>query len=1028
MLKRVLLFLSVAYCSQVVVGQQTLIYSNPNASFDKAVTLFGEHKYSAAAHLFEQVSNSIQEEQSTLKVHSDYYAAVCSMYLDHADAERQMIGFIHKHPQAPEVHKIYFLLGNYEYSKHKYKEALAWYAKTDIDNLDNKELSEYYYKMGYSNFTKKQLDAAQHDFESVTDSTSTYYPRAVYYYGYIAYVHKKYQTAINSFFRLRNDPDFSKAVPYYIAECYYLEGNYAKAVEYCGPLIDSIPNNAPLLNVAEIRKITAESYYRMQQYKEAIPYFEKYVKGGSLQESEAYEFAYCYFVTGQYAEAIPYFQNAAIANDSLAQDALFHIGECYLNEGQKAYAANAFNDAYKMNYNQELKEDALFNFAKISYETCSDPFDVAIKALSRYLNTYPNSPHRDEVYQYLVNIYSTTRNYDAALKSLAEIKNWDSHLQAVYQRLCYYRGVDLYNNHQYDAAIGYFEKSVTYNYAAKLYLLAYYWKAEAFYREKKYNDAAAAYNEFMNHTESFSTPEYNLAQYGLGYCFFELKDYDNAGIWFRKYVSIETADNKRLCDAYNRIGDCYFVQEDYASAIPYYQKSISINAYDGDYASYQLAQAYGVLHQFGDEVNALEAFMGKYPKSSYYSSALTQLASAYLSNNQPQKAAQTYQRVVTDYPSGPSTSQSLLQLGMIYYNQGDNEQALNAWKQVAEKDKNSNDGNEALAHIKMLYVSEGEVGTMQEYLSKLGVTLGSSALDSATFTVIKSEYLKEDYTRFLPEATNYLQKYPKGLFTAETHFYLAEYYYKQKNNDSAIANYRYVLKGLKTYYTVISLVRASQIDFAKQNYAEALEYYNELGTMFQDETQMIQARVGKMLCYNFLHKEDALIGAADTVIQTPQITADVHAEAYFLKAKALLQKQQYDSAMSNFNQVVKMTKSEMEAEAKYNIASIQYTQGDFTGSEKTIFDLVNQEPSYPDWMAKGLVVLADDYVAMKDNFQAKHTLNTVIENASDTAVVGLAKRKLNMIVQSEQKAMLPAKQDTVLIMHSDTTGIKPGNK
>jgi predicted negative regulator of RcsB-dependent stress response len=118
----------------------------------------------------------------------------------------------------------------------------------------------------------------------------------------------------------------------------------------------------------------------------------------------------------------------------------------------------------------------------------------------------------------------------------------------------------------------------------------------------------------------------------------------------------------------------------------------------------------------------------------------------------------------------------------------------------------------------------------------------------------------------------------------------------------------------------------------------------------------------------------------------------------------------------------------MEGESKYDIASIQYTKGDFLSSEKTVFDLVNQEPSYPEWMAKGLVVLADDYVAVNDNFQAKHTLNTVIENASDTAVVNLARHKLNVITEAEQKAMKPIKQDTVLIMHSDTTGIKPDNK
>ena len=349
MLKQTLLLFSFGFFSFAALSQQTLIYANPNATFDKAVVLYQQHKYSAAAHLFEQVSVSIKEEQATLKVYSDYYVAVCSMYLDHADAERQMLGFMRKHPQSPQVHRIYFLLGNYEYDKRKYKDALVWYNKTDVDFLEPKELSEYYYKMGYCNFERNQMDAAQKDFASVTDATSTYYPRAVYYYGYIAYTKKNYQTAVNSFIKLRKDPNFAKAVPYYIAECYYLEGDYQKAVEYCVPLIDSITSDASLLNANEIKKIAAESYYRMQDYKNAIKYFEKYAKAGSLGETDAYEFAYCYFVAGQYADAIPYFQSSSTYNDSLSQDALFHIGECYLNTGQKTYAANAFNDAYKLN-------------------------------------------------------------------------------------------------------------------------------------------------------------------------------------------------------------------------------------------------------------------------------------------------------------------------------------------------------------------------------------------------------------------------------------------------------------------------------------------------------------------------------------------------------------------------------------------------------------------------------------------------------------------------------------------------------
>lgn len=63
---------------------------------------------------------------------------------------------------------------------------------------------------------------------------------------------------------------------------------------------------------------------------------------------------------------------------------------------------------------------------------------------------------------------------------------------------------------------------------------------------------------------------------------------------------------------------------------------------------------------------------------------------------------------------------------------------------------------------------------------------------------------------------------------------------------------------------------------------------------------------------------------------------------------------------------------------------------------------------------KGLILLSDDYVAAHDDFQAKHTLNTVIENASDTAITGEAKRKMEKIEESKKPVTpQPAKTDTI---------------
>jgi len=1003
---RILLLSIVGLVPFAGMSQQTQVYGNPQADYSKAMDLYNSERYSAAEHLFETVAKE-SDENSDMRINADYYSALCSMNLFHDDAEKRMTAFIDEHPQSPMVKKIDFQLGNYAYRKRKFKDAIAWYCKVDVSNLDKDEASEFYFKRGYSNFHQNQYDSAKRDFAEVKDLGNSYSPASTYYYGYIAYTQKNYQTAINNFTTLKKDARFGSVVPYYIAQLYYLQGDYDKVPEYVIPMLDSAKNAEALFNVDEINKLVAESYYHMKKYAEAIPYYEKYSKGGSMQETEAYELGYCYFQAGQYKPAIQYFQNASYNNDSLAQNALYYLAADYMKTGDKQFASNEFAAVSKMDYDPKLKEDALFNYAKLSYELSFDPFDHAITAFNEYLNNYPNSPHKEEVYRYLVNMYSSTRNYTAALESLDKIKNWDTKLQSVYQRLTYYRGVDLFNNNQMNLASTYFDNSLKYNYDQKMHLQAMYWKGEALYREKKYTEAIDAYGDYILQPQAFETPEYALAEYGMGYSYFELKDYTNANIEFRKYVEKETTDKKRLSDAYNRIGDSYFVRRDFEASIPYYSKTVELNTYDMDYASYQKALAQGVMHNLPDKIATLEAFMKEYPKSSYRASAMVELANTYMLNNQPDQALEQYQQVLDTYTNSQYTDHCLLQKGMIYYNQNQNDKAQMAWDEVVRRDKNSPEGIEALNHIKMLYTSTGQIDKMQDYYKAVGVNLSQATVDSATFSVVKSEYLAENYSKTLPDVNNYLAKFPNAAFSGEAHFYRAECLFKRKSYDSALVDYALIITMPRTYYTETALSRASGIAYDKKNYTQALDYYTQLAPIAQFPANITNARVGKMRCDYNLKMNDSTVASANVVLATPQLDKDVYAEANMMKAKAFFAKESYDSSQACFEQVVKLTKSEKEAEAKYNVAYIQYLKSEIPASEKTVFDLVNQEPSYPSWMAKGLLLLADDYVAAKDNFQAKQTLNTVIENATDTATVGIAKRRLDKIKDDEKKSSVP---------------------
>ena len=82
--------------------------------------------------------------------------------------------------------------------------------------------------------------------------------------------------------------------------------------------------------------------------------------------------------------------------------------------------------------------------------------------------------------------------------------------------------------------------------------------------------------------------------------------------------------------------------------------------------------------------------------------------------------------------------------------------------------------------------------------------------------------------------------------------------------------------------------------------------------------------------------------------------------------KAYLQKGDTTAAVKELNYTVTNTKTIAAAEAKYNIANVEYLQGKYKTSQKTCFDLVKDLPNYMDyWVAKTYILLADNICGAK---------------------------------------------------------------
>lgn len=83
---------------------------------------------------------------------------------------------------------------------------------------------------------------------------------------------------------------------------------------------------------------------------------------------------------------------------------------------------------------KEVQEDALYNFAVLSFKSDINPYDESVRAFETFLTKYPNSSRKKDVYQYLVNVYTNTSNFAKALESISRLPNLDVKLKKCIKR------------------------------------------------------------------------------------------------------------------------------------------------------------------------------------------------------------------------------------------------------------------------------------------------------------------------------------------------------------------------------------------------------------------------------------------------------------------------------------------------------------------------------------------------------------------------------------------------------------------
>jgi Uncharacterized protein conserved in bacteria len=202
------------------------------------------------------------------------------------------------------------------------------------------------------------------------------------------------------------DARYAYAAKYYLLECKLMLKDYDYVVENGPEYYKTVPAEYK----PGLSRIISNAYYESGNVGKAKEYLDEYRDSGAgFTRKDSYYSGMVSFAMGQYLPAIEAF-GKAVGQDSLGQNAYFHLADAYLKVRNKHAACVAFKNASQLHYDPVITEDAYYNYAKLSFDVNSD-----VAAFESYLQEYPKSPRADEISDYMTGFPIIMRDFSALL-------------------------------------------------------------------------------------------------------------------------------------------------------------------------------------------------------------------------------------------------------------------------------------------------------------------------------------------------------------------------------------------------------------------------------------------------------------------------------------------------------------------------------------------------------------------------------------------------------------------------------------
>lgn len=983
-------------------AQQHAPFREPHYWLQLADRQYSENQNRLAAQSARHYLNSYQvqpRDEARQRMH--YYVALDRLLQQQPDAADSAEALLQTLSQPAFRSRLHLALGQHYFQLKDYNLAVVHYREADIANMSNEELADAKFELAYSLFNNNQLREAEPLFAAMKDvQGGKYYNAGNYYYGLLAYNQSNFEGALKSFKRIDDLPEYRTIVPYYITEIYYFTGDKEKALTEAQRLLR---RKEKLYYDKELRLLAGQVLFEQQQFKEALPYLEYYYNNSEkVRKEELYELAYSYYKTNDIPKAIEYFKPLSAAKDSLGQTAMYLLGDCYLKEGDKRQARHAFSICAHMDDNASLQEAALFLSAKLSYELGYP--DEAVTGFQKLLSRFPQSNFKDEAATLLGDLYARTSNFESAYQMLEDVTQRPANYGAVFQRVAYGYGLQQVADGRLGRAMELLDASRNFTNDKSLEAGALFWLGEVSYRQQQYEAAISLMQQYLDRRQNATALQDarpDLAYLTMGYAAMNLKDYNKARLYFGQ-AQKTTANTSIRSVATTRQADAAFMQKDFGQAASLYDEAAS--GPEGDYARLQKAILLGLGGRQQEKINLLQSLVtggSTYAQEARYELAIAQMEMGNYSN------AITTLQPLLDQQSALS-AKAWLKTALAQQQSGQNQNAITSYRKVLAAWPGTPESKDAQMALRSLYIEGNQPEQYVKLIRELSLPDEDAAsLDSAFYAAAETQFAEGNWQAAAAAFDRYLQEYPYGSFSKSAVFYRAESAYRLKQYDQALTGYEKVLSQPWSEFTAASAAQAASLYFTNGNFEKAALYYDVLRASSMNEPSLVQAYSGLMRSQVQLGNRALATQYADTLLSLPGVPQNTSDEARALQARQLWEQGNTGAALELYKNLAASKNMAQAAEARYYLALSQYQDGRFKEAEQAASKNITQSAGQEYWVLKSYLLLADIAFAQKDFFNAKATLESIINNSTNEEVKNEARQKLEAVQAAEsQKSKL----------------------